>query len=566
MRRRPLIPLAVTAALCGATTGAVADALAEPAPVAQPAAAAKAAGVIATPLSTRGARIVDARGRTVVLQGVNWFGFETSNHLVHGLWTRDYRAMLAQVRRLGFNTIRLPFSLAAVHSRAAVTGADFSGGKNAALRGATPLEAMDAIIAEAGRQGLLILLDNHSHADDAYMDGLWYGQGWSEDEWVATWKLLARRYAGQPNVIGADLKNEPHGEASWGTGGPTDWRRAAERAGNAVLELAPRWLIVVEGVGGGAPVPGQQLETHWWGGNLEGVRRHPVRLSKPGRLVYSPHEYGPGVFPQPWFGRPNTPALLEQRWRTGFGFIAEQRIAPILVGEFGGRNVDVTSAEGRWQRQFFDYISRTGASWTYWALNPNSGDTGGVLKDDWTTVQSAKTALLRRMIARQRVAFRGGAFVAPRRFGPAGRARRGAGARGPGATRPRPGQPGPEWPGPARPAPTQPAPAQPAPPQPAPGPAGSLRAAIVVENRWEAGWCGHVEVTGSAGTLAGATLAFTLPAGTRVAQSWNAELSGDGGRVTTGFPAWARLSGGVPYTATGFCVDGSGEPGDVTIG
>ncbi|MDO8186287.1 cellulase family glycosylhydrolase [Conexibacter sp. JD483] len=535
--RRPLSLIA--AGLLGASTFVVAAP-----PVG--AASARKASVIQTPLATKGARIVDSAGRPVVLQGVNWFGFETSNHVVHGLWTRDYRAMLAQVRRLGFNTIRLPFSLEAVHSRAPLQGIDFSDGKNAALRGLTPLEAMDAIIAEAGRQGILILLDNHSHADNAYMEGLWYGQGWSEDQWVATWKLLAKRYRGQPNVIGADLKNEPHGEATWGTGGATDWRRAAERAGNAVLGAAPNWLVVVEGVGGGAPVPGQQLDTHWWGGNLEGVRKHPVRLDRPNRLVYSPHEYGPGVFPQPWFGRPNTPALLEQRWRTGFGFIAEQGIAPILVGEFGGRNVDTQSAEGRWQRQFFDFISRTGASWTYWSLNPDSGDTGGVLKDDWTTVQVAKTALLQRMIQRQRIAFGSrGAFTVPRRAGRP--VRRAPAARG---TKPsRPAQP------------VQPAqPAKPAPAQPA----GPLLATVVVESSWEAGWCGHVEVSGGPGSLAGVQARLTLPAGTRIAQTWNAERSGDSGRVTLTLPAWARVDGSA-YTATGFCVDGSGRATDVTI-
>ncbi len=514
----------------------------------QPAGAATArkATVIATPLATKGARIVDASGRPVVLQGVNWFGFETSNHVVHGLWARDYRAMLAQVRRLGFNTIRLPFSLAAVHAKTPLQGIDFSGGKNAALRGLTPLEAMDEIIAEAGRQGLLILLDNHSHADNAYTEGLWYGQGWSEDEWVATWKLLAKRWRGQRNVIGADLKNEPHGEATWGGGGPTDWRRAAERAGNAVLGVAPDWLIVVEGVGGGAPVPGQQLDTHWWGGNLEGVRTHPVRLERPNRLVYSPHEYGPGVFPQPWFGRANTPALLEQRWRTGFGFIAEQGIAPILVGEFGGRNVDTQSAEGRWQRQFFDFISRTGASWTYWSLNPDSGDTGGVLKDDWTTVQVAKTALLQRMIQRQRIAFGArGAFTAPRsRSKPGSRRASAPAAR---RTAPKPQQPAP--------APAAPAPAQ---------PAGPLTATVVVESRWEAGWCGRVEISGGPASLAGVRASLTLPPGTTITQSWNAQLSGDSGRVTLTLPGWARVDG-APYTATGFCVAGGGGATGVTI-
>jgi endoglucanase len=162
------------------------------------------AATIAPPLSTRGARIVDTRGRTVVLQGVNWFGFETSNHVVHGLWTRDYRDMLAQIRRLGFNTIRLPFSLEALRAQT-TNGIDFSGGKNAALRGASPQRAMDIIIDEAARQGLFVVLDNHSGPDNGYTDPLWYGRGFSEDDWVRAWTALARRYRGHPNVIGADL-------------------------------------------------------------------------------------------------------------------------------------------------------------------------------------------------------------------------------------------------------------------------------------------------------------------------------------------------------------------------
>ena len=39
-------------------------------------------------------------------------------------------------------------------------------------------------------------------------------------------------------VIGADLHNEPHSPACWGCGDPnTDWRLAAERAGNAILSV-----------------------------------------------------------------------------------------------------------------------------------------------------------------------------------------------------------------------------------------------------------------------------------------------------------------------------------------
>jgi len=35
-----------------------------------------------------------------------------------------------------------------------------------------------------------------------------------------------------------------------------------------------------------------------------------------------------------------------------------------------------------------------GISWTYWSWNPDSGDTGGILADDWTSVNQNKVAKL----------------------------------------------------------------------------------------------------------------------------------------------------------------------------
>ena len=356
------------------------------------------------PLRTQGAKIVDSGGQEVVLQGVNWFGFETSNHAPHGLWSRDYKEMLAQIKGQGFNTVRLPFSLEALRSQT-TSGIDYGNGRNAALAGKTPQQVMDEIIAEADRQGLMVILDNHSTTDDSFMHPLWYGLGgFTEDDWVNTWKGLATRYASRKNVVGADLKNEPHGEATWGTGQANDWRRAAERGGNAVLAAAPNWLVIVEGIEG--PVAGgQQLDRHWWGGNLEGVRNHPVRLSVANRLVYSPHEYGPGVYAQPWFSDPNVQSILADRWQKGFGYIHESGTAPILVGEFGAKNVGTDTVEGRWIRQFADYMGKKGISWTFWAWNPNSGDTGGVLQDDWKTVNASKMGLLSQLIKREPIPY-----------------------------------------------------------------------------------------------------------------------------------------------------------------
>jgi endoglucanase len=356
---------------------------------------AAASEVIQPPLSTKGSKIVDANGRSVLLRGVNWFGIESEMHAPHGLWKRDYKEMLAQLKGLGYNMIRLPYSVQSLRSEK-VTGIDFSIGSNKELEGKSPLEVMDAVIQEAQRQGLLILLDSH-RLNDQRIPELWYGDGFTEADWIDTWKLLATRYKNQTNIIGADLKNEPHGRASWGTNNQeTDWRLAAERAGNAILSINPNWLIIVEGVE--KNVPGQKLAVHWMGGNLEGVERFPVRLSRPNKLVYSPHEYGSGVFNQTWFSESSFPNNLTSRWETGWNYIATKGIAPVLIGEFGGRQVDKNSKEGVWQRKLVDFISQKNLSFAYWSWNPNSNDTGGILQDDWLSVDVPKQEMLQGLL------------------------------------------------------------------------------------------------------------------------------------------------------------------------
>jgi aryl-phospho-beta-D-glucosidase BglC (GH1 family) len=38
-------------------------------------------------------------------------------------------------------------------------------------------------------------------------------------------------------------------------------------------------------------------------------------------------------------------------------------------------------------------------SFTFWSLNPESGDTGGILADDWLTVNQDKMAYLTPILA-----------------------------------------------------------------------------------------------------------------------------------------------------------------------
>lgn len=45
----------------------------------------------------------------VYFSGVQWSGFE-SDGCAHGLWTRNYKDMLKQIKSVGFNMLRLSFA------------------------------------------------------------------------------------------------------------------------------------------------------------------------------------------------------------------------------------------------------------------------------------------------------------------------------------------------------------------------------------------------------------------------------------------------------------------------
>ncbi|WP_330349143.1 cellulase family glycosylhydrolase [Streptomyces sp. NBC_00582] len=341
---------------------------------------------------TSGRQILDAAGQPVRIAGINWFGFETGNYVVHGLWSRDYKSMIDQMKSLGYNTIRIPYSDDIFKSATVPNSIDFSSGKNADLQGLSSLGVLDRIVSYAGQDGLKVILDRH-RPDAGGQSALWYTSAVPESTWIANLKALAGRYAGQSTVVGIDLHNEPHDPACWGCGDTaTDWRLAAQRAGNAVLSVNPELLIFVEGVQTVNGVSG------WWGGNLMGVAQYPVQLSVANRVVYSAHDYATSVAQQSWFSDPTFPANMPGIWDRYWGYIFKQNIAPVWVGEFG--TTLQATVDQRWLAALVSYLRPTatyGADsfhWTFWSWNPNSGDTGGILKDDWQTVDTVKDGYL----------------------------------------------------------------------------------------------------------------------------------------------------------------------------
>ena len=349
-------------------------------------------------LSVSGNKLIDSRGEEVRLTGVNWFGFETQNYFPHGIWTRDMKSVLQQIKDLGFNTIRVPWCNEMLNPEATITipsyGTDAYTGISPMNEVETnitkPIELLDVFVQWCQENDMKIVLDNHSREADGFLnEAFWYTDTYSEERWINDWIFMADRYKDFSAVVAMDLNNEPHG-SSWGNSNPaTDWNKAAERCGNAVLNVNPNVVIIVEGVG--------EFEgnSYWWGGQLMGARQYPVQLSNPSKLMYSAHEYGPEVSDQDWFNTSDFPQNMPEIWEANYDYLYQEGTSPLFVGEFGIKNQDAFGGIAfTWFTEFTKFMGNR-YSWTFWSMNPNSGDTGGILQDDWSSVNQWKLDVLR---------------------------------------------------------------------------------------------------------------------------------------------------------------------------
>lgn len=116
----------------------------------------------------------------------------------------------------------------------------------------------------------------------------------------------------------------------------------------------------------------------WWGGNFRGAREYPINPEHgTSQIVYSPHDYGPSVYAQTWFDKDFTEqTLLDDYWYDTWAYINAEDIAPELIGEWGG-HVDGDKNE-KWMTLLRDYMIKNHINHTFWCLNVNSGDTGGL--------------------------------------------------------------------------------------------------------------------------------------------------------------------------------------------
>lgn len=363
-------------------------------------------------LHTDGSKILDANGNEVRLTGIAWFGNETPDYSFHGIWANTPWNILDTVANNGFNILRVPLSVELVDQWRQGKNpmpSSINDYLNPDLKGKNSLELLDMVIAYCKKVGMKVMLDMHRISSGGQTP-TWYTGNYTAEDFENCWAYLADHYKNDDTVVAADVFNEPHGKsyqagesAKWdGSTDKNNWKYEAEKVGEKILDINPNLLVVVEGVETypkeGLTYDAKGISDYygtWWGGNLRGVKDFPVNPGKyKNQIVYSPHDYGPGVSAQSWFeGDFTKDSLTRDVWRPNWLYLKEKNIAPVLVGEWGG-NLDGANNE-KWMRELADSIKENNLNHTFWCVNPNSGDTGGILGYDFKTVDKAKMDLVR---------------------------------------------------------------------------------------------------------------------------------------------------------------------------
>lgn len=332
---------------------------------------------------TSGNQIVDQQERPVRLACIGWNQFHTAI---------PFEQQTELMARHGFNCIRVSWVNGRMHE---------------------DLAQIDRIAAAAQRAGLRLILDNHTNEPGhgprdnwgaQQKNGLWYDRGGGSDNtdgggnigtvtdqrFTADWQEVARRYAGNPTIIGYDLRNEPldwPGMSVWGGGGDRDIRAMYIRVGNAIQAIDAAKLIIVE-----------PPNSH-----CAGIRKYPVTLNVPAKLVYSVHEYPGEISGEKVSSGPALLARMNENW----GFIVNEKITPVFVGEIGA---SMTSPQSQaWAATIVPYLNGTGpdalkigagqgvsTDWWAWGYLPGQNP-DGTLESDWHTPKPRQEAVYSRL-------------------------------------------------------------------------------------------------------------------------------------------------------------------------
>lgn len=291
------------------------------------------------------------------IRGINWFGINNDCLCPNGLWIHSLDFYLDLIKNHGFNSIRIPISMESIYGFNNIIKKECV---YAEIENKTVVELLHIIFIKSEERNMSILLDFHSIYNEI-TEFPWYNNVLTKEEFIRLWKIVIQEFQRYNNLIGIDIKNEPHGNISIDI-----WTSFVLSFIQDIHSNFPdfKGLFFIEGV---------QQDNSVWGGSINNFPDF-----YPYRVVLSPHIYGVSVR--------GISALYDSvmQWDIWFGNYTKS----ICIGEIGGTFQD---EDWEWQQRILYYLSHNGITdFYFWGLTPNSYDVGGILENDWTTVNQRK--------------------------------------------------------------------------------------------------------------------------------------------------------------------------------
>ena len=306
-----------------------------------------------------------------LLKSVNWHGYENGCGIANGLWMHPMTWYLDFIRGNNFNTLRIPFSyetaLKLDNRPICMIHDNFYSVR----------DSIKFLFQESDKRGIHIILDFHTINNEINQYPL---ANLNTDQFNKAWDNMLDIALNYDNFMGIDIKNEPHN--------PTDLLEWAVIANNFIKntkQTYPQYdgLFLIEGTQG---IDG----TGVWGGSFYGIEFTELQVDD--RIVFSPHVYGPSVIGV------SANEFGDEYFYKHFGFLRERYNSSIIFGETGGY---MSESDGDMQffkrlKLYLEKIDQRSVCW--WALCPNSFDTGGLLENDWTTPVAIKLNWLQDLV------------------------------------------------------------------------------------------------------------------------------------------------------------------------
>ena len=274
-----------------------------------------------------------------IIKGINWFGYETEYKDLMCTWVNDIEWNLKKMKEIGFNYIRLPFS------------EEFVKEGN--------WESMDLFFEHAEKLKIDVVLDFH-RLHSTHQSFKPYDNVYTFDDFLESWKIILDRYKKYKVLKAVDIFNEYQGSNY------VEWNSLARQIVSFIEKQFPeRFDYFVGGTN--------------WGGNIHYMDLTDLPFHE--RIRYSVHKY--------WFSDTEP---YEEKWNYSFG-----DHPPIVnVGEWGFKSDEKREVE--WAENFIEYLKENDLRDTFfWTWSWNSGDTGGILTETCSDVDTKKIYLLNRL-------------------------------------------------------------------------------------------------------------------------------------------------------------------------